>query len=356
MSDFYFILHNMTKWLKKHFIPHEGNDHQPHFLRNESLRSLILVVFFIELVLLVLPYASFLNPANNFMASVLPAVLDDLTNQSRQTQNLSTLTVNPLLNEVAELKARDMAEKGYFAHISPDGKAPWYWFNLVGYEYEYAGENLAIDFNDSEDVTLAWMNSPAHKENIMKNAYTEIGTGVATGTFEGRSTVFVAQVYGKPATLGAVNDPVVNIVEADTSVSTTEGSSSKVMGASVETDENTAEAVSVTVALEPVLSDPVVNIKPAEIPIKTNTLQKYLASPRHVVNVVLVILGILVSLALILKLFIRMDKRHPILITNGLVALVLVIGVYTVNNYVAMSKTATTTSFASFSNQRGENR
>src|ERR1035437_4283512 len=198
----------MLNWLKKHFIPHEGNDHQPHFLRTKNIRFLVLFVFLLELGIYVVPYIPVLSPIdNNYLAAVLPAVLDDLSNQNRQANNLNVLTVNPLLNRAAELKAQDMAQKGYFAHISPDGKAPWYWFNLVGYKYEYAGENLAVDFTDSKDVTLAWMNSPTHRANIMKNAYTEMGTGIASGVYEGNPTFFVVQVYGKPQTITTTAEP-----------------------------------------------------------------------------------------------------------------------------------------------------
>ncbi|MHB0977975.1 MAG: CAP domain-containing protein [Minisyncoccota bacterium] len=314
----------MISWLKKHFIPHEGNDHQPHFLRSENIRFIVLIVFAIELGVFALPFISVLNPANNnYIATVLPAVLDDLSNQNRQSQHLAVLTVNPLLNKVAELKAKDMAEKSYFAHVSPDGKAPWYWFNLVGYKYEYAGENLAVDFTDSQDVTSAWMNSPTHRANIIKNVYTEIGTGVASGMFEGRPTVFVAQVYGKPMKPVVTSEPT-KVVKSTptTSVPAVEASTSKVLGASSEvalTEES-----------------------------NSNIFDKYITSPRHVANLAFIILGALVALALLFKLFIRMDKKHPVLITNGLIVLVFIFGVYSVNNYMAGSKIATNVSFASF--------
>lgn len=313
----------MISWLKKHFIPHEGNDHQPHFLRSENIRFVVLIVFAIELGVFVLPFISVLNPANNnYIAAVLPAVLDDLSNQNRQNQHLAILTVNPLLNKVAELKAQDMATKGYFAHVSPEGKAPWYWFNLVGYKYEYAGENLAVDFTDSQDVTSAWMNSPTHRANIIKNAYTEMGTGIASGMFEGRQTIFVAQVYGRPASAVVVNEST-KVVKNVPLASTT-----KVLGASTE---------EVTTDVE--------NVEPTS---NSNIFDKYITSPRHVANLIFIILGVLVALALFAKLFIRMDKRHPMLITNGLIVLVFIFGVYSVNNYMAGSMMAAKISFIGF--------
>ena len=64
----------------------------------------------------------------------------------------------------------DMAEKSYFAHTSPEGLTPWYWITLAGYRFSLAGENLAIDFTESEDVENAWMNSPAHRASIQPDA------------------------------------------------------------------------------------------------------------------------------------------------------------------------------------------
>lgn len=322
----------MLRWLKKHFIPHEGNDHQPHFLRGDNIRFLVFIVFVIEIGVLLAPSIPILSPVNNrFTAAVLPSVLDDLTNQNRQEQHLTVLAVNPILNKVAELKAEDMATKGYFAHTSPEGKAPWYWFKQAGYSYEYAGENLAVDFTDSEDVTLAWMNSPTHRANIVKDAYTEVGTGIATGVYQGNPTVFVAQVYGKPATLAMANVSAPKPVVVPTKVPTAE----------------------VAVATQtPVVVAPIVDTKPAQMYVKTNIFERFATSPRSAANVALAFIGGLVFLALLLKLFIRMDKRHPLLITNGLVVLALVFGVYVANNAIAKSKAAVTTSFVSFQGEQ----
>ena len=190
----------MISWLKKHFIPHEGNNHRPHILRGSSIRNIIIIVVLLEIVIFLAPTLARLNTSGG-MAAVLPAVLANLTNEERQSQKLNVLAVNPILNKAAEMKAIDMATKGYFAHISPEGKTPWYWLELAGYKYQYAGENLAVDFSDSKDVASAWMASPTHRMNIVKNNYTEIGTGLPIGMYEGRETIFVAQVYANPLPL-----------------------------------------------------------------------------------------------------------------------------------------------------------
>ncbi len=181
---------SMFSWLKKYFFPHKHNDYKPHLLRREATIIILFSIIVIELFFLVQVFVVF--DKTNFLASVLPGVLTTITNEERAQNNAEPLTENDLLTKAAKLKAEDMATRGYFAHNSPDGKTPWYWLDQVGYTYSMAGENLAVNFFESRDVAEAWMNSPSHRENIVKKNYKEIGIGVATGTFEGRSTVFMA--------------------------------------------------------------------------------------------------------------------------------------------------------------------
>jgi len=138
------------------------------------------------------------------LASVISAVLVDLTNGDRNASALGGLTVSPVLTAAAQAKANDMANKGYFAHVSPEGLDSWYWFREAGYAFTYAGENLAIDFSDSIDVERAWMNSPTHRKNILDSNFTQIGIAVAQGTYQGRPTTFVVQMFGTPARVGTL--------------------------------------------------------------------------------------------------------------------------------------------------------
>jgi hypothetical protein len=196
----------MITWLKHHFIPHHGNSHRPHFFELRNVAAVVTAVVMIELIFFLLPtlhFAGFIQTFN--LSAVLPGALSTLTNEARTASGAGALAQNPLLDQAASLKAQDMASKGYFAHTSPEGRTPWYWFNVVGYQYSYAGENLAVNFADSADVTEAWLNSPTHKANIVSRNYKEIGTGVATGTYKGTEAVFVAQLFGTPRSLAAVH-------------------------------------------------------------------------------------------------------------------------------------------------------
>ena len=132
------------------------------------------------------------------LANVLSSTLIDLANDSRKEEKLSKLNSNDLLIEAAQLKANDMAEKGYFAHNSPDGSKPWYWLDQAGYQYKNAGENLAVNFTESEDVHNAWLRSPTHRANIFRNNFTEIGIATAEGYYKGQKATFVVQFFGEP--------------------------------------------------------------------------------------------------------------------------------------------------------------
>ena len=58
------------------------------------------------------------------------------------------------------------------------------------------GENLAVNFQNSEDVETAWMNSRGHWLNIMNPKFKEIGIATSTGIYKGRQAVFVVQMFG----------------------------------------------------------------------------------------------------------------------------------------------------------------
>ena len=131
--------------------------------------------------------------------------LVELANGDRAAQGLSALSENSLLSEAAQEKANDMAAKGYFSHVSPDGTSSWYWFTAVGYYYTHAGENLALDFNTPSSLEAAWMASPEHRANILKGVYTQIGVGIAYGEYQGKPATFIVELFATPANLSASN-------------------------------------------------------------------------------------------------------------------------------------------------------
>lgn len=119
-----------------------------------------------------------------------------LTNTYRQGLGLNSLSVNPRLTQAAIDRARDILAKQYFNHVSPDGRKFSDWVKDVGYKYFYVGENLAIDFNNSQEVFEAWLKSDGHRQNLERPEYQEIGVASLQGEFNNRPTAVVVQLFG----------------------------------------------------------------------------------------------------------------------------------------------------------------
>lgn len=133
-----------------------------------------------------------------FATDISVSKLFELTNEERTKNSLPTLTYNPELEAAAKAKAADMFTKNYWNHFAPDGTSPWDFIMKSGYQYEYAGENLAKNFLFSQGVVDAWMASPSHRENIVKKEYTEVGYAVVNGVLNGEETTLVVQMFGTP--------------------------------------------------------------------------------------------------------------------------------------------------------------
>jgi len=184
--------------LELFFIPSEGNNYRPYFLKSKFLLFLVLALFLIRLFLAVFV---FYFPQSNFFAAVNKSALLNFANQERQSAGLNTLKEDSRLNDAAYLKAQDMLRNDYFSHTSPSGVSPWYWFSKAGYDYKYAGENLAIDFLDSQELHNAWINSASHRDNIINPNYSSIGIAIVSGEHGGEETTIVVQFFGSPVSI-----------------------------------------------------------------------------------------------------------------------------------------------------------
>ncbi len=180
------------------FLPHEDNGYKPHSLRHKSLAIYSSILISVKILVAFILLLSYPSPAE-FSTITINRIVE-LTNQERIKNGLPALEHNSVLNLAADKKAQDMLQNNYFAHTSPAGIKPWFWFNEVKYNYTYAGENLAMNFIEAEDALGAWMNSPSHRENILSKNFEDIGIGVAVGQINGMETTIVVQMFGKTYT------------------------------------------------------------------------------------------------------------------------------------------------------------
>ena len=285
--------------LRDLLIPHAENGYQPHFFRDTCVAVILggVLATFLAAAVASTPLV------RSSLAAIYPRVLVALANDDRADRDLPTLATNPLLEAAAQLKANDMVEKGYFAHNSPEGVTPWHWFTEAGYPYLYAGENLAVNFTDSDDVNDAWMSSPSHRANIVGTHYTEIGIATAEGRYQGRRATFVVQMFGSQKL----------------------GSAARTVAAAP------APAAPATVAVVPrATSAPVVQgaaITPGAAA-EPSFVEFVATNPGHFLRSAYGVVGLVVLLALVLLVFIEIRHQHPRSILVGLLLLVILVSLY----------------------------
>lgn len=336
--------------LKHWFIPHPGNDHQPHFLRDATAAVLILLAIAAEGALIF--HKDVLIPHSTFLGEILSSVLVDETNQNRAADSLNVLAPNWQLEAAARAKAEDMAAKGYFAHTSPEGRSPWYWFDLIGYHYSYAGENLAVNFTDSADVTNAWMNSPGHRANILNSHYTEIGIASAHGTYQGHDAIFVVQLFGRPSGSAipvAAASPNPPLAQAPVPAA-----NSGVLSASTPAPKPAPIVKKQIAAAKPAAPAPVpsqanaIVVEDASVPTSTTAaapaaqtpatesgstaIAAIVANPSRTVDALALMLIIISLVAIVLKLY-HMGLAHPRLVMNGALMVIVLAGVISLNRH-----------------------
>jgi uncharacterized protein YkwD len=108
----------------------------------------------------------------------------DLVNQERVAAGLKPLAPDPELTEVARRHSSDMFARGYFAHDTPEGLTPFDRMRDANVRFLTAGENLAL----APTVQVAHtglMNSPGHRENILRPQFGRLGIGIMDGGMRG---------------------------------------------------------------------------------------------------------------------------------------------------------------------------
>jgi uncharacterized protein YkwD len=140
--------------------------------------------------------ASTAHAADCAGANVLPALSSIpaaqastlcLLNNERASRGLAPLTDEATLESVATGYSQAMVQQRFFGHVSPSGGTLTDRLaSYVGSATSYAtGENLAWGegtLGTPAAIVRGWMASPGHRDNILNDAYREIGIGIVTGS------------------------------------------------------------------------------------------------------------------------------------------------------------------------------
>ena len=132
-----------------------------------------------------------------------------LINRERTAHGLSPLAWDKSLARIARSHSKDMGDRAYFSHNSPEGRDFSFRYHQQGYtcavrtgDAIYAGaENIAFiplyrsittingvayyDWNTADQIAVAavqgWMDSPGHRKNILTPYWLNQGIGVYIG-------------------------------------------------------------------------------------------------------------------------------------------------------------------------------
>ena len=183
------------------FLPHKDTHKKAHLISWEGLIIYILLFILLQVGFSIISYSK--PGVLGITGNIDQKRLIELTNAERQKMGLSQVSENAALDKAAELKAKNMLQENYWAHFAPSGKTPWDFMLGSGYKFTFAGENLAKNFYKSDDVVVAWMASPAHRDNLLNPKYRDIGIAVVDGALNGQKTTLIVQMFGTTEMLAA---------------------------------------------------------------------------------------------------------------------------------------------------------
>ena len=118
----------------------------------------------------------------------------DLANKERTSKGVHALTHDLELSKIAQRKAEDMANLGYFDHTSPTYGSVENMLATFKYTWTAFGENIAMGYRTPEEAVNGWINSPGHHRNMVDKNFTHIGTGYATNK---KGTTYWVHIFSR---------------------------------------------------------------------------------------------------------------------------------------------------------------
>jgi uncharacterized protein YkwD len=123
-----------------------------------------------------------------------------LINWARKREGRTKLSPHNSLHRAAGLKGQKVASCGQFSH-TPCGSDLTGPLKASGYRYASFGENLFVGVLGSvsaRDVVAAWLQSPGHRENILRPYFRDVGAAAvhAQGLIGSNAEVVWVTTFG----------------------------------------------------------------------------------------------------------------------------------------------------------------
>ncbi|WP_436347276.1 CAP domain-containing protein [Natronorubrum sp. FCH18a] len=140
------------------------------------------------------------DDADDVDRAAVEQYVHEAVNEERAARGLEELEFDTELRDIARAHSEDMAERGYFSHVDPEGNDFSDRYDDAGYECNAngytGGENIAqtwydtpvstddgtVQYEDEQELGYGivdqWMNSPDHRDNILAEQWENEGIGV----------------------------------------------------------------------------------------------------------------------------------------------------------------------------------
>jgi uncharacterized protein YkwD len=161
--------------------------------RKRNIASFIALVATWTLVASAQASASDCGPVNTQVTGLSEPQMESsiacLINDERAANGLAPVSPSSQLREAAMSHSSEMIDLSYFEHTSPAGLTFMNRIEATGYlrgaRTWSVGENLVWGtgpLSTPRSLVTAWMNSPPHRENLLRPSYREIGIAALPGT------------------------------------------------------------------------------------------------------------------------------------------------------------------------------
>ncbi|KAG9295530.1 hypothetical protein G9A89_000181 [Geosiphon pyriformis] len=118
--------------------------------------------------------------AVHMAAGISMNVLMSLCNAERRKVGAHALRMDSRLSQAATLHTDYQARIRTMTHSDPSGSLGDR-IRSEGFNFGFAGENVAWGFYSESAVMRAWMNSPGHRQNILEPGFFYFGGGFEQG-------------------------------------------------------------------------------------------------------------------------------------------------------------------------------
>ena len=149
------------------------------------------------------------GPGEETLEGRLEKKILERTLEARRSQGRAPVAWEDGLAGSARAHSRDMAVRGFWDHVNPDGDGPAERVSaehrrFVGLVSENIWKGMGYDTAGADElatlIVQSWMKSPGHRRNILKAETTHLGVGI----FRRGGEIHATQVFGE---LWAVIDP-----------------------------------------------------------------------------------------------------------------------------------------------------